>query len=558
MTRSCPACGSAPASRAIEVRSYEIRRCRSCASLWVVNPPGEDELAALYDGQGYFQNPDFGASEAGGYHGYLDYLSDREHIERKFAEVLAHVEAQVPTGSLLDVGAGIGLMVSAAGARGWDAIGLDLNEWAVGIARDELGEDVRHGTLGDGGLEGRSFDAVTMMDLLEHVADPARTVAEAARALRPGGVLAVLTPNAGSWVSRVLGRRWPELIRVPEHLILFSARGLGRLLEENGYEVIGWHSVGKASSISTLLADVSPVAPGLLRPLRDTVERRGWGDFEFELDPRTKLCLYARRLRTEAGSKRPPVRRRPPRLPKRAPRVPAEESVLRDLRTLAGATHLADWMFDQFAASLRGRVVEVGAGIGTFSERILGAGASELLLIEPEDPCAETLRSRFAGDPRVRIESEYLPGSPSLSAGAGAYDLVLCQNVLEHIEDDRGAVREMAAALRPGGTLVLLVPGHRSLYGSLDVAYGHRRRYTQAAIRELYTDAGLEVTAIRAFNLLGVLGWYASNRLGRRRVSPASIRVYEAIVRGWRPIEDRLRPPWGLSIVVRGSPRDDR
>jgi hypothetical protein len=109
-------------------------------------------------------------------------------------------------------------------------------------------------------------------------------------------VLAILTPDAGSPVSRLLGSRWPEVKRVPEHLVLFSVKGLKDLLARHGYEFLGWHSIGKRSSLATLLADVSPIAPGLGKRLQGRLARGGRvGSWEFELDPRTKFCLYARK-----------------------------------------------------------------------------------------------------------------------------------------------------------------------------------------------------------------------------------------------------------------------
>lgn len=196
------------------------------------------------------------------HHGYLDYLADREFIEQKFDRVLAQLEQWVRPARLLDVGAGPGFLLNAARHRGWEAEGIDLNPWAAEHARCELRARVTVGTLEGAAFEDASFDAVTMMDLIEHVEDPAAAVAEAARITRHHGGLAILTPDAGSPVSRLLGARWPEVQRAPEHLVLFSVRGLSELLEHHGYEVLGWHPIGKVSSVATLLADVAPLAPG--------------------------------------------------------------------------------------------------------------------------------------------------------------------------------------------------------------------------------------------------------------------------------------------------------
>jgi SAM-dependent methyltransferase len=147
---------------------------------------------------------------------------------------------------------------------------------------------------------------------------------------------------------------------------------------------------------------------------------------------------------------------------------------------------------------------------------------------------------------------ETLPESPSLAAAAGQYDFVLCQNVLEHIEDDAGAAAAMAAALRPGGRLGILVPAHPRLYGAMDSKFGHHRRYTRDRLRSVVEGAGLELTDLYSFNLLGVLGWWAKKRSGATQLGARSLALYERIVVLWRPVEGRLRPRWGLSLIAHG------
>lgn len=548
----CPACEGERLAPALNSDGFSWLRCESCRSMRVEEPPGAHRLAALYSGGDYFTNEDFGPGGDERYRGYLEYLADRRPIETKFAEVLAHVEAWTPPGRLLDVGSGPGLMLSAARTRGWSAVGLDPNPWAARYGREELGVEIHQTTLAEAALPAASFDAVVLMDVIEHVTDPGQLIEQATRAARAGAALAILTPDAGSLVSRALGRRWPEALRAPEHLVLFSVTGLAALLERYGWHIYGWHPIGKTSSLSTLVADVSPVAPRALGAVRAMLGTSRLGRLQFEFDPRTKFCIYAQRRRTRSTD--PGKRRaagRPPRLPKRAPPQIPKEAVLGDLLALTEARRLNRWMFDQFRDAVVGEVAEVGAGVGTFTQLLLDAGARNVLAIEPEARSAQLLQSRFAGVDRVAVSRASVPGASVLTRGRGAFHLVLCQNVLEHVDDDAGAVREMAAALRPGGELALLAPADPRLYGSLDLAYGHRRRYTPDALRALVADAGLTLVRLRWFNLLGVAGWWLSNRLGRARIGKRSLYAYETLVPAARRLEERLRPPMGLSLVVR-------
>jgi SAM-dependent methyltransferase len=221
-----------------------------------------------------------------------------------------------------------------------------------------------------------------------------------------------------------------------------------------------------------------------------------------------------------------------------------------DLDELAGARRLADWMFDQFRPLVSHETAEVGAGIGTFSERLLGAGVERLLLVEPDPELAAELERRFGSDTRVELVRDSVPGSPTLARDAGRFGFVLCQNVLEHVPDDGGAVSELAAALRLDGVLGLLVPAHPRLYGSLDREYGHERRYTRERLERLIADAGLELVELRSFNLLGVVGWWWKSRRGARGLGHRSLRAYEALLPLWKPVERLLRPRAGLSLIA--------
>ena len=222
-----------------------------------------------------------------------------------------------------------------------------------------------------------------------------------------------------------------------------------------------------------------------------------------------------------------------------------------DLDELARARRLRAWMYDQYGDGARGRVAEVGPGLGTFSERLLASQIESLHLVEPDPSFAELLERRFGDDPRVTLARESLPDAPSLRNGHRGLDFIVCQNVLEHVEDDGAALATLADALNPGGQLAMILPAGPRLYGSLDESYGHYRRYTPERVQALVSQAGLELEHVRPFNLLGVAGWWARNLVGAKSLGGGSLRAYERLLTIWRPLEDRLRPPVGLSLVVR-------
>jgi SAM-dependent methyltransferase len=296
---ACPACLSQRSRAAFKVGGLQLLRCQDCRSLFLAEKPDPAELEAFYEGAHYFANRDHPERDLG----YWDYFADRSEIEDKFAHVLARLEAIVNPGTLVDVGAGPGLLVAVANRRGWNARGVDLNEWAARFAQDELGVRVDIGSLENAALDARSVDAVTMLDLLEHTANPDRLLTEAARITRPGGALAILTPDAGSPTTRVLGKRWPEAQRAPEHTVLYSVRGLGAMVQRHGFTPLIWHWIGKRTTVGTLVGDLSLLAPAAARRLSAALDGRRIAERSVTVDPRAKFCLYARRV--ESGAEGP-------------------------------------------------------------------------------------------------------------------------------------------------------------------------------------------------------------------------------------------------------------
>ncbi|MDH4350125.1 MAG: class I SAM-dependent methyltransferase, partial [Gemmatimonadota bacterium] len=135
---------------------------------------------------------------------------------------------------------------------------------------------------------------------------------------------------------------------------------------------------------------------------------------------------------------------------------------------------------------------------------------------------------------------------------AEPFDTVVCLNVLEHIEGDVDALAAMRAMLRPGGAVVLLVPAVPALYGELDRALGHHRRYTPALLRGCFASAGLTMRHMEYFNLAGMPGWWWVGRVLQRSVIPVGgLRWYDALVPLFK-FERFLPWRWGQSLIAIG------
>ncbi len=178
------------------------------------------------------------------------------------------------------------------------------------------------------------------------------------------------------------------------------------------------------------------------------------------------------------------------------------------------------WLHDFYAGQLGNRILEIGSGFGNMTKFFAGR---ERVIASDLDPVAcETLRAAYRDSPGLTVDSLRFPLKPEERSGLEAerLDTVVCLNVLEHIEDDRSALADMNAVLRPGGALVLLVPALPRLYGTLDRALHHFRRYAKEELVEKLAASGFRLEELRYLNRPGVLGWYLNSRILRRQVRP--------------------------------------
>jgi SAM-dependent methyltransferase len=192
-------------------------------------------------------------------------------------------------------------------------------------------------------------------------------------------------------------------------------------------------------------------------------------------------------------------------------------------------------------------LLEVGAGLGEFAAQVDGL---ERHVVTDVDPAAvASMAARFADRPEV--EARVLDLATDPGPVGDPVSTVLAINVLEHIEDDAEALRRMARLVKPGGTVVMWVPGYMQLYGEFDRQVGHVRRYTPATLRSAFERAGLHTVDVRPVNLLGGIAWWlAVRRGGVGGQRPRLVRLYDRfVVPTTRLVERRVTPPFGQSVL---------
>jgi SAM-dependent methyltransferase len=208
-----------------------------------------------------------------------------------------------------------------------------------------------------------------------------------------------------------------------------------------------------------------------------------------------------------------------------------------------------EWIFDQFRPYVGRRVLDVGCAIGNITQYLLdrefvcGIDVVEEFTIE--------IRKRY-GD-RLNFKAALFDiADPAVTALASEnIDTIISVNVLEHVEDDRQALDNMNCILRPGGKLLLLVPALQWLYGTMDAADNHYRRYNKRLLRERISASGFTVEKVYYMNLIGIAGWFVNGKILRNDlISTSHYSLYNKIVPIISKVEALIHPPIGLSLIA--------
>jgi 2-polyprenyl-3-methyl-5-hydroxy-6-metoxy-1,4-benzoquinol methylase len=269
---SCTLCGSN--SSTLKVRQHDINlaqdervftivRCNQCGLIYLNPRPSPSEIHVYYPTEYY----------------PLEESSERKTIDRFFKRVSKWLKKRIredfygypgPTssrsrrflrrlalypeywhlkwagreiipfrgeGRVLDVGCGPGRLLRVLRDQGWETYGVDFSPVAVEYATKKHGLNVKLGKLEEASYKGDFFDVVMFHHSLEHVYEPVETLREAHRTLKPGGLLLIMIPNAGSFEARVFGKWWVHW-DVPRHLFHFNKKTMALLLEKAGFQLM--------------------------------------------------------------------------------------------------------------------------------------------------------------------------------------------------------------------------------------------------------------------------------------------------------------------------------
>lgn len=215
---------------------------------------------------------------------------------------------------------------------------------------------------------------------------------------------------------------------------------------------------------------------------------------------------------------------------------------------MSGVPRFNRWMADTVRPYVGARVLEVGAGIGNLARALMPRDRYTVSDVNPH--YLDYLRNFAEGKPYMDVWQVDLGCEKDFEPLTGSYDTVICLNVLEHVAEEAGALRNLYAALEPAGRAIVLVPQNPRLYGSLDEVLGHQRRYTRESLRASLEGAGFHVDELLDFNRITTPFWWLNGQvLKRQHFSRAQLKAVNLLTWLFRRLDRVLR--WhGASLIA--------
>jgi glycosyltransferase involved in cell wall biosynthesis len=223
------------------------------------------------------------------------------------------------------------------------------------------------------------------------------------------------------------------------------------------------------------------------------------------------------------------------------------------LERLNRAPRFNRWMADVVSPYLGDRVLEIGAGRGNLSIHFMPRTVYWATDVNPH--YLEYLTTFRPTRPYMRVGYTDAQKFETFPQGQ-SFDSAVCLNVVEHVPDDVGALRNIWNVLEPGGRAIVLVPQGPKLFGTLDEALGHCRRYTEEQLGNVAKQAGFKVEEMVKFNRPGTPAWWLNGRVLRRRTfGLAQIRLLNLLTPLFRRLDGWLPfPPLSIIAVLRKEP----
>lgn len=189
----------------------------------------------------------------------------------------------------------------------------------------------------------------------------------------------------------------------------------------------------------------------------------------------------------------------------------------KNLEIIDKAHRFTSWLYEQIKPHLKGDILEIGSGRGTYSQKIVADFPhSNIMLSDLDEAYATLLKKQFPADHVASFKLDLLEKDDF--ASIPAVDSAFALNVLEHVSDDVLALNHIYNHLKPGGKFIMLVPAHMALYNVIDSSIGHYRRYNKKMLREKVSQTPFHIKDLFYFNALAIPGWYVNGNILKKTI----------------------------------------
>ena len=226
-----------------------------------------------------------------------------------------------------------------------------------------------------------------------------------------------------------------------------------------------------------------------------------------------------------------------------------DEIGIETLEAISIAHNFNRWMYQTISPYCKGKILEIGSGIGNISKQFIQDNR-DITLSDIRENYVNELKSLAPDNQVIQLnltDSDFETKHKDLF---GTYDTVFALNVVEHIKDDGLAIRNIKKLLRSNGNIVILVPAFQFLYNSFDTALEHYRRYTKRTLNNLF-DTDCQIVHTQYFNVFGTLGWFVSGRLLKKKTIPVyQMKLYDRLLFITKNFDRLLLRKFGLSVIT--------
>ena len=227
-----------------------------------------------------------------------------------------------------------------------------------------------------------------------------------------------------------------------------------------------------------------------------------------------------------------------------------DEEGFNTLEAISLAHHFNAWMFEQVQPFMNGRILEIGSGIGNISQYFIDENA-DIVLSDIREVYCNALQQKFTKNEVLNLDLVHPDFDKVYSHLQGSFDACFAMNVIEHIEDDHLAMKNLVSLLKVGGKVLILVPAGPSLYNDSDKGLFHFRRYTPSMMNQLFQSAPLLMEKKWMFNALGIPAWFFGGKiLKKKEVEGKQMDVYDKLIPIARFIDWITFRKMGLSIIA--------